>query len=81
MLRPIKVATSNLVYRGNGQDVADLPCERRVTPQGSAIYSVWEPTPEQRAAIAAGANIELGIWNMEPIPPVSICITNASEIG
>ena len=62
---------SNLVYRGPVPEVADLPCQRL---SAGHVYAVFELTDEDRAAIAAGANIMLGIHH-EPIPPVSLDTT------
>lgn len=60
----------NLVYCGPTPDVGDLPCQRL---RPGAILSVWELTPEERIAIAEGADIELTIL-IEPIPPVSLAV-------
>ena len=30
--------------------------------------SVWEPTPEERAAIAAGENVRLIVWGVRMVP-------------
>lgn len=75
-MQPVKTEKSNFVYLGPTDDIADLPCER-VTEVvedrvHGVVYSVWEPTEEERRAIADGANIKLGIWGMHPIPPVSL---------
>jgi hypothetical protein len=43
------------------------------------ICSVWVPTDEERKAIAAGANIRLGIWSSEH-PPVTMDLTK-EKIG
>lgn len=83
-MEPVKTEKSNLVYKGYG-DVVDLPCER-VEAESATLYghkgilSVWEPTPDEREAIAQGANIKLGIWGMEPIPPVSVEVTNEQPV-
>lgn len=68
---PIRTERSNFTYTApsNALEVGDLPCRR----EGGVVYSTWELTPEERIAIAEGANIELGIWH-EPIPPVSLAI-------
>jgi hypothetical protein len=79
----IKTEHSNFVYRGPEPGIGDLHCERRqVDGLGrSAIFSTWKLTDEERAAVAAGANIELGIWYVEPIPPVSMAVTTrGSEV-
>lgn len=35
------------------------------------MQSEWEPTPEERAAIAAGANVRLTVWGITH-PPVAL---------
>ena len=80
-MKPIKTNRSNFTYRGPTPDIMDLPCERARLeggPQdgGSAVYSVWEPSPEEREFVARGGNIKLGIYGMEPIPPVSLQIVH-----
>lgn len=69
-MTPRGFPSQNLVYRGPTPDVGDLPCQR-IKP--GMILSVWELTPEERIAIAEGADIELVILT-EPIPPVSLAV-------
>lgn len=76
-MRPVRTAKSNLVYVGPTPNIGDLHCERRAPGR---IYSVWEPTPDERKAIADGANIELGVMG-EPIPPVSLVVVSDQGIG
>lgn len=73
-MRPIRTEQSNFTYLGPVPRVADLPCQR----QDAAVFAVYQPTDEERLAIAQGANIELGIAT-EPIPPVSVTLTDAAE--
>jgi hypothetical protein len=46
------------------------------------LTTVWEPTPEERAAIAAGQNIELQCWAVRnkdgspSQPPMSLGVTD-----
>jgi hypothetical protein len=82
MPQVIKTESSNFNYLGPEPGIGDLPCERRrIDERGrTAIFSTWKLTDEERRAIAEGANIELGIWFMEPIPPVSIALTHAKEV-
>lgn len=80
-MRPIKTNRSNFTYRGPTPDIMDLPCERTRIEGGpedglGVVYSVWEPTDEEREFVARGGNIKLGIWGMEPIPPVSLQIVH-----
>ena len=69
-MTPIKTQESNFTYLGPRQDIADLPCR---VEQGNT-FSVWELTAEERALVADGANVRLGIYGMRPIPPVSLSI-------
>lgn len=79
---PIRTRGSNFVYRGPAPDVGDAWVERHRADH--AVYLTWLVSDEDRAAIAAGANIRLGIYGMEPIPPVSVDVTTEvalSEAG
>lgn len=77
-MRPVKVASSNLVYHlPGGNEDNDLHCQR-VEP--GQIHSVWLPTQAERQAIAAGANVELAIFG-EPIPPVSLRIVEDEPVA
>ena len=40
-----------------------------------AVFMEWQPDPGERALIADGALIRLGIYGMEPIPPVSLGVS------
>lgn len=39
------------------------------------ILSVWEPTPQERTAIANGDNIRLMIWG-DAVPPIALGLTD-----
>lgn len=73
-MRPIRTVESNFTFLGPSPEVADLPGQRE---QGR-FYSVWQFTDEERAKIAAGANVELGIYCI-PIPPVSLSVVDVPE--
>lgn len=85
-MKPIKTDRTNFTYKGPTPDVMDLPVERATvdgaeTKSGSldgagVVFSVWEPSPEEREFVARGGNIKLGIYGMEPIPPVSLQIVH-----
>jgi hypothetical protein len=79
-MKPIRTKRSNFTYRGPTSGIGDLPCERTDEEIGGhryrVVYSVWEPTPEEREFVAKGGNIKLGIVGMEPIPPVSLQIVH-----
>jgi hypothetical protein len=69
---PVRTAASNFVYRGPTPDIGDAWVDRQ---PGHNVYLDWQPSDEEREAIAAGALIRLGIHGMEPIPPVSLYIS------
>lgn len=69
---PVRTGRSNFVYRGPTPDIGDAWVRR--APSKRAVYLVWQPSEAERRAIAEGGLIELGIFNMEPIPPVSLNI-------
>ena len=76
-MKPVKTSRSNVVYRGPTVDIGDAWCERRRVrlPTGdvSVIYMAWQLDDNEREVLARGKGvIELGIWGMEPIPPVSL---------
>jgi hypothetical protein len=74
---PVRTDESDLVYRGPTPEIRDLHCHRE---QLGVITSVWWLTPDERAAIAAGANLRLTIAT-EPIPPVTLELTDVQGIG
>jgi hypothetical protein len=76
-VKPVRTAESNLVYKGQTPDVADLHCERL---RPGLIASVWWLTPGEREAIARGANIRLEIFT-EPISPVRLGVTPEQGVG
>jgi len=78
-MTPIRTRASNFVYRGPTPDIGDAWVERQ--PAERAVMLTWKPSDEERAAIAGGAMIELGIFGMEPIPPVSVGVSPHREIS
>lgn len=79
-MRPVRTNGSNFVYLGPTPDIGDA-WVRRAMPNQRAVYLAWKPSAAERAAIAAGALIELGIYNLEPIPPVSLNISHEAELS
>jgi|GEM_PF-3788313 hypothetical protein len=80
-MKPVKTDRSNFVYLGPTVDIGDAWVERETVQTGldgagptvNVVWMDWQPSPEERQAIAAGPGvIRLGIWGMEPIPPVSL---------
>lgn len=75
-MKPVKTARSNFVYRGPTLDIGDAWVERQRVraPEGDVdvVWMDWQLDDDDRQAIADGALVRLGIWGMEPIPPVSL---------
>lgn len=76
---PVRTRASNFVYRGPTPDVGDAWVQRK--PARRAVYMTWRPSAQELEAIVGGALIELGIYGMEPIPPVSVNVSDYPEIG
>lgn len=76
-MKPVRTATSNMVYTGPTPEVGDLHCQRL---QPGLIRSVWYLSKAEREYIAAGGNIELEIFT-EPIPPIALNVTEAAGVG
>lgn len=77
-MKPRRTHQSNRVYRlAGGNEDNDLWVMETFAsdePTRRVILSVWEPTAEERARIAAGENIELAVWGGQP--PVAIGVTD-----
>lgn len=76
-MKPVRTASSNLVYTGPTPEIGDLHCER-LSP--GVIRSVWWFSDYERERIAAGANLSLTVMG-EPIPPVSLHLIADAGIG
>lgn len=74
-MRPRRTVESNQVFRlAGGTEDNDLWTRVARDEDGlQVVISTWEPTDEERSAIAAGANIELCVWGGQP--PVSLAVT------
>lgn len=57
-------------FVAKAEGCADLPLLRGAD---GALYSAWLPTPEERARIAAGDPVVLGVW-AERTPPVTVLV-------
>lgn len=78
-VKPRRTHESNKVYRlQGGNEDNDLWVTEAVDEGTPIIVSVWEPTPEERQAIADGENIELAVWGGQP--PVALGTTPV-ELG
>ena len=74
-MQPTENPMCNIVYRGNGDDIVDLPCERR---QLGEIHAYYGPSAHDAHLVVPGFVIDLGIY-AEPIPPVSVGIVKGPE--
>lgn len=89
-MRSRKTPSSNFVYRleGGTEDndlhvrrttVGDYYADDPASPDALVVVSVWEPSQEDRALIAGGANIELAIVGGQP--PVSLSVTEEQPLS
>lgn len=76
-MRPRRTHESNMVFRLPGGTEDNDLFARADTDDGGhpVLCSVWEPTPEERAAIAAGHNVQLIVWG-DATPPVALATTD-----
>lgn len=80
-MKPRRTVRSNIVFSlPGGTEDNDLWAEVRVVDASRAVFSTWELTDDERAAIAAGACIELGVWS-DPPPPVSLAVVEDVQLG
>lgn len=74
-MRPRRTPSSNFVYRlPGGTEDNDLHCRRDVIDGTLCVASVWDLEPAERAAIGAGANLELTVIGGGH-PPVQLSVT------
>jgi hypothetical protein len=70
-MKPIIFEEQNLVYPAKeGPDGWDALPAHRV--DGHMVLSVWEPTNEERIAIAEGGRVEISILAGGQQPPVAV---------
>lgn len=67
-------AWCNFTYLGPTPDIGDLPCRRETVDGTSVVRAYYRPSEEDLEQLNRGGTIVLGIWGMEPIPPVSLGI-------
>jgi hypothetical protein len=79
-MRPVKTVNSNHNFGpplGQEDVIGDLPCQVVTALDGTkTIYSVWELSDEDRAAIANGYNLRLGVGWIGGFPPVYLGVTH-----
>lgn len=73
---PVRTKNSNFVYRGPEPGIGDAWVERQ--PSRRCVYLEWQLEEQEKAELLEMIKegkmpiIRLGIYNMEPIPPVSM---------
>ena len=86
-MKPIKTDQTTDTYGappGMHDAIGGLPFYREPVEVGGVltreVMSVWAFTDAERERIANGANVLLGILG-EPIPPVSMSLTDQTEVS
>jgi hypothetical protein len=75
-VRPRRTHLTDTVFRlPGGTEDNDLWVQRMIEDALPVLRSVWQPTDEERAAIANGANIELRVWG-QGTPPLAVSTTD-----
>lgn len=75
-MKPRRTHDSTAVFHSpGGNEDNDLWVQRGEVEGTETVSSVWEPTPEERARIAAGENIELVVYGGGQ-PPVRLAVTD-----
>lgn len=76
-MKPRRTHNSNSVFRlAGGTEDNDLWVEKVEDTEGNpCMRSVWVPTDEERAAVAAGANVYLIVWGTGT-PPLAMGATD-----
>ena len=79
-MKQVKTKDSDTCFKlPGGTAENDLWVEAKEVDGRSVLGSVWEPTPEERARIMDGANIELMVWGTGT-PPVKVGITMSEAV-
>ena len=76
-MKPIKTATTGIVYRGPTPEIGDLWCER---VQRGEIRSFWKPSEEELTVLNDGGCIQLDVLT-EPLPPLAVNVSTAEAEG
>lgn len=78
-MEPVRTSGSNFRYLGPTPDIGDAWVERHRAEH--AVYLTWQLTDEERLVIAAGGTLRMGIFGMEPIPPVSLAVSTVQPLS
>jgi hypothetical protein len=81
-VKPRRTVRSTTVFRlAGGTEDNDLWVEPRVDEsERPVLSSTWEPSPQERVAIAGGQNVELLVWGAGT-PPVAVSVTDVEIVG
>lgn len=83
-MKPIRTATCDAVFTGDGADVEDVFVELRTVEAAASfdgakeIRVYWMPTDEERQRIAAGENIRISM--LHGVSPHWLDVVEAEEI-
>lgn len=78
-MNPRRTPQTQVLFRlPGGTDEHDLWVRRGVDGPHAFVESVWELDDDERAAIAAGATVELRVWTTVT-PPVSLAVGPSIE--
>lgn len=75
-MNPVATHKTNFTFTHPG-DGGDLPCQRAEEDGNPVTNSAWELSADERALVAAGAQVELTIWGPGH-PPVAVTVVNPS---
>lgn len=80
-MKPRRTVHSNFVFHlAGGNEDNDLWAEVTQDPdEHTVIRSVWQPSDDERQAIAEGANVELLVWGKSH-PAVAVGV-NSEALG
>lgn len=68
-----------IVFAKDQPEYLNLPAAM-VDPQQGQLYTKWEPTDEERRALAAGAAVELWVWTFgRALQPVALAVEGVRE--
>lgn len=82
-MKPIRTAETNHNFGaplGHEEEIGNLPCKNETEHGANVVYSVWEPTAQERKAIADGYNLRIGVFGLGGgMVPISLGITHLTE--
>lgn len=77
-MRPVRTASSNFTWLGTDPEMGDLSARVERVDGVLTSTSVWEPTEDERHAIAAGGNVALRVLGVHP--PVMVFVTEEQRL-